>query len=141
MAQNGLRVLIIDADMRKPDVQRILELKPQYGLSEILAGLAEAKDFTPDHGIICTTPYENVHCLTSGRIPPNPAELLASSRMETLLKELCDIYDYIYIDSPPILVVTDAAVISKYVDGYILVVRAGVRRWRRFRIRCSSWSR
>lgn len=125
MAQTGLRVLIIDGDMRKPVVQKILELKSQYGLSEVLAGLTENNDYIPGHGIICKTVFENVDCLAAGHIPPNPAELLASGRMKSLLEELRKNYDYIFIDSPPILVVTDAAVLSKYVDGYILVVRAG----------------
>ena len=125
MAQNGLRVLVIDGDMRKPVIQKNLEIKPKYVLSEVLAGLTETKDLTPGCGIICKTAYENVDCLPSGHVPPNPAELLASRQMEVLLKELEPHYDYIFIDSPPILVVTDAAVISKYVNGYIMVVRAG----------------
>jgi capsular exopolysaccharide synthesis family protein len=125
MAQNGLRVLIIDGDMRKPVIQKILQVKSLFGLSEVLAGLADTKDLVPNRGIICATAFENVFCLPSGHVPPNPAELLASKQMENLLNELESGYDYIFIDTPPILVVTDAAVISKYVNGYIMIVRAG----------------
>ena len=125
LAQNGLRVLIMDADMRRPQIQHIFNIKCHHGLSEVLAGLAAGADIAGEGSVIYRTEHHNLYVLPAGHTPPNPAELLASPQMEMLLKALEAKFDYIIIDSPPVSVVTDAAVLSGLVNGYILVVRQG----------------
>lgn len=120
VAQNGKRVLLIDADLRCPVIHQIFNLPNQSGLSETLAGMNEGEK-TP----FSSTAFPNLYVMTAGRIPPNPAELLSSKRMPELLESLSERFDYIMIDTPPLSVVTDAAVLSGIVHGFILVVRAG----------------
>lgn len=119
-AQTGTRVLLIDADMRRPNIKRILNAGEGIGLSDVLARFAKAKD------AIHHTDYENLNVLFSGNIPPNPVELLASDNMQNMIEELKESNDYIFIDTPPINVVTDATVISKLLHGIIIVVRENV---------------
>lgn len=125
LAQNGQKVLLIDADMRRPTAKGVFEINTKEGLSEILAGLATWENEPEDAPYIFRTKRRNLFVLHSGQIPPNPAELLASKQMKNLLKKCEREFDYILIDTPPILVVTDAAVLANMVDGYVLVVRAG----------------
>lgn len=117
MAQTGARVLLIDADMRKPTQHRNFQLSRTLGLSKILGGLATVeeclhKDVKP-----------NVDVILSGPTPPNPSELLGSARMNSLLEELGAQYDYIFIDMPPLCVVADALVLAPMVAGVVLVAR------------------
>jgi capsular exopolysaccharide synthesis family protein len=118
LAQQGMKTLLIDGDMRR-SVQHLqfgLELSP--GLSDILAdGRIMAEALRP-------TDVEHLHVLPAGPHPPNPAELVGSPRMEKLLEALRGQYDSIVIDSPPMLAVTDASVLGPKTDGVILVVRA-----------------
>ena len=112
------RVLLIDCDLRKPKVGRLLQLNAPNGLSNVLMEprlLNEA-----------VLPFENtkMHVILAGNIPPNPSELLGSTRMEKLLQELKRHYDYIILDSPPINMVTDAVVLANQTDGVLFVVRA-----------------
>ncbi len=116
-AQTGTRTLLIDGDLRKPRIHRYLQIEKDNGLSDVLAGLISADD------AIKHVEDKNLDCITAGQIPPNPAELLSSSKMEKLLDLLSGKYDYIFIDSPPVTVVTDAPSMAKFVDGYVLVVR------------------
>ncbi len=118
MARNNKKVLLIDADMRKPRIAKNLELEAGEGLSEYLAGLTQ----TP---AVLSCREENLFVLPSGHAVQNAAELLSSSRMETLLESLETDYDYIFIDTPPIATVTDAALLSGIVDGYLFAVFAG----------------
>lgn len=118
-AQEGKRVLLVDADMRKPTVHHTFALKNTKGLSSLLtrqATLAEA---------VQQTSIDSLFVMTSGPIPPNPAELLASNSMEQLMVELGANYDFIIFDAPPILSVTDAQILSNRCDGTVLVVKAG----------------
>lgn len=124
MANNKKKVLIIDADLRCPVMHRIFNISNEIGLSEYLAGFQKA-DKPGDHALIVKSRYDNLSILPAGHIPPNPAELLASRRMSNLLETLSKTFDYILIDTPPIAIMTDAAVLSAAVQGYILVVRAG----------------
>jgi len=119
LGQNGLKVLIIDCDMRKPTIHKEFGLHQNDGLSEFLAGITDTQN-----GIVRKTKYQNVYVLPSGKIPPNPAELLASKRMKALLDKLSGYFDYIIMDTPPVTLVTDAAVLKDYVQGYIMIVRA-----------------
>lgn len=118
MAQSGQRVLLIDTDMRRPRLHASTGVSRQYGLSNLILG-----DQTFD-AVIKTTEIPNLYVLPCGPLPPNPAELLMTKRFESVLAELSERFDRIILDSPPVHAVTDAVVLSKMVDGVILVVRA-----------------
>ena len=118
-AEMGAKTLIIDADLRRPNISKLLEKKASPGLSNVLVGLSSAEE------VIKTTKYENLDVVFSGDIPPNPTELLISEKMSETIDKLSEGYEYIFIDCPPVNVVTDASIISKYVSGMILVVRQG----------------
>ncbi|MGN0531470.1 MAG: CpsD/CapB family tyrosine-protein kinase [Eubacterium sp.] len=115
-AQIGKRTLLIDADMRNPTVHRMFSVPSKNGLSEILAGLT-------DNISVTKTEIENLSILTAGKIPPNPAELLASPRMDKLLEFVRERYDCVFIDTPPINLVTDCTVFAGKTTGYILIVK------------------
>lgn len=119
-AQTGQRVLLIDADMRRPSLARLLIEKPAPGLSNVLAGLN-----TEDEAIR-TGIYENLDVLLSGEMPPNPSELLGSENMQKLLERMERRYDYILVDLPPVGVVSDACVIANSLDGVLFLVRQNV---------------
>lgn len=118
-AQTGSRVLLIDGDLRKPRIHQYLGVIKANGLSTVLSN---QKTF--DEVVYHDVKY-GLDCLTAGSIPPNPAELLASDAMKALLENLKYRYDYIFIDTPPVTVVTDAAALSKFVTGLIVIVRDG----------------
>jgi capsular exopolysaccharide synthesis family protein len=122
MAQAGNRVVLIDADLRKPVQHQIFEVDNRQGLTSVLLQKVEAET-AMHNGLV-----ENLQVITSGPIPPNPAEILGSERTRLMLKQLLDEYDYVFIDSPPILAVTDAAILSTIVDGVVLVVNYAVTR-------------
>ena len=119
-AQLGKKTVLIDCDLRRPTLHKIFSLPNTSGSSEFLAGLETNLSEHINHTYI-----ENLDILTSGRIPPNPAELLASENMERLISELKEVYDVIFLDFPPITVVSDCIVPTKLVTGYIFVVRCG----------------
>lgn len=116
-AQTDAKVLVIDADLRKPRIYRHLSIERENGLSDLLCGLIETKD------AIKHCERHNLDCITSGQIPPNPAELLSSKEMDILFEELSASYDYIFVDTPPVTVVTEAAAMAKNANGVIVVVR------------------
>lgn len=118
IAESGKRVLLIDADMRLPTAHTKIGVKRSPGLSNLLAGLTHEKS-----AMQVSPFYENWYVLASGDIPPNPSELLGSQRMESLLKSLSEIFDYIILDLPPVNIVADALVISPWIDGLVVVVR------------------
>ncbi len=118
IAQSGKRVLLIDADMRLPSVAIKLELKGAPGLSNLIAGLRSERSCLRQ-----SNQLENWYILPAGDIPPNPSELLGSERMHALLQHYEEIFDVIIIDLPPVNIVADALVISKWADGLICVVR------------------
>lgn len=120
LAQKGVRVLLIDADMRRPSVHKTLGMSPGSGLSNVLTGTA-----TVQTAITRSPQLANLFVLPSGTPPPNPAELLASSNMRTMLTQLREQYDHIVIDTPPTLSVTDAVALSTRVDAVVLVIRSG----------------
>ena len=115
-AQMGKKTLVIDADMRNPSLHKLFSLSSRNGLSEILAGLT-------DNITVTKTGIENLSILTSGKIPPNPTELLSSPRMDKLLDFVKEHYDCVFIDTPPINIVTDATVFAQKTTGYILIVK------------------
>jgi exopolysaccharide transport family protein len=120
LAQKGVRVLLVDADLRRPSVHKTLGMGPRSGLSNVLTGSATLQQ------TVTTSPIlPNLFILPAGTPPPNPAELLASSNMRDLIAELREMYDHIVIDTPPTLSVTDAVVLSPRADATILVIRSG----------------
>ncbi len=118
MSKTNAKVLIIDADLRKPMQHELFKMDNQKGLSGILAGHYPVSECIKEIA-------KNLYLMPSGIIPPNPSELLASHNMNRLMKELRDIYDYIFIDAPPVNVVTDAAIIAPKTDGMVFVIREG----------------
>lgn len=112
-------ILIIESDMRKPRVAKAFGMQNEVGLSSYLAGKADIDE------IIKPTIVPNLSLITSGPVPPNPTELLTSSKTQQLLNELKSKFSRVIIDSPPILYVTDTAILANIVDGVIQVVRAG----------------
>ncbi|MGD0227447.1 MAG: polysaccharide biosynthesis tyrosine autokinase [Terriglobia bacterium] len=118
MAQKGGRVLLMDADMRRPGIAKALQMVLNKGLSGILTG---AYEYGPEL-LAKIERAEGLSLLPSGPIPPNPAELLCSMKMEGLLKRLRQDFDHIIIDSPPVLPITDPTILSSIVDGVLMVV-------------------
>lgn len=119
LAQLGASVLIIDADLRKPATHKGLGAKNELGLSTFLSRAVEVD------GLIQKLTISNLSLLACGPIPPNPAELIGSEKMKTLLRLMAERYDHVLIDSPPLMYVTDSVILSTLVDGVILVVHAG----------------
>ena len=118
-AQQGKKVLLVDADLRKPTVHYTFNVLNTVGLTTVLVNrisLANA---------IVQTNEENLHVLTSGPIPPNPSELLASNAMQELMKEMYQEFDLVIFDTPPVMTVSDAQIIANRCDGLILVISSG----------------
>ncbi|WZL73659.1 CpsD/CapB family tyrosine-protein kinase [Clostridiaceae bacterium 35-E11] len=119
MAQTGGKVLLIDCDLRKSQLHKYFHLSNQQGITNILAQHKSYKE------VIQSTSTPGLDVLTAGPKPPNPSELLGSNAMKAFIKEMTEVYDRVLIDAPPIGVVTDAAILSTFADGTILVVAAG----------------
>jgi non-specific protein-tyrosine kinase len=122
MAQAGWRVVLVDADLRRPSVPRYLGIEGGTGLTDVLIERARL------HDVIQTWGQPGLSVLPSGRIPPNPSELLGSRGMRSVLAQLTEEYDMVVIDAPPLLPVTDAAALGAICDGALLVVRHGKTR-------------
>jgi succinoglycan biosynthesis transport protein ExoP len=120
LAQKGVRVLLIDCDLRRPSIHKTLGMGPRSGLSNVLTGSVTLKQ-----AITVAPTLPNLDVLPAGTPPPNPAELLASTNMRDVLAELRDKYDHIVLDTPPTLSVTDAVVLSPRADAIVLVIRSG----------------
>lgn len=118
-AQGGNKTLLIDCDMRNPKEHKVFGLSNKIGLSNVLVGEISFQEAVNEIDI------ENLYILTSGTRPPNPAELLASDKMKQFLEKLKQKFEYIILDTPPIIMVTDAQVLSQYTDGCLLVVSSG----------------
>jgi len=120
LAQRGSRVLLIDADLRRPGLERMMGIRSKGGLSTLISGVDKAEDV-----IVQFSKVPNLWILPAGPIPPQPAELLGSSVMKDHIARWRDEYDHVIIDTPPCLSVTDAVVLSADVDRVLLVARAG----------------
>lgn len=118
-AQAGIKVLLIDADLRKPKVHKFFKISNDKGLTNYITSHAELMN-TVRHDIV-----KNLDVLTCGIIPPNPSELLNSKAMRTFIDNMKSEYDIILMDSPPVGSVTDASIISTYADGTIIVAKSG----------------
>jgi capsular exopolysaccharide synthesis family protein len=125
LAYGGARVLLVDADMRRPGLHRPLRLTNERGLSQVLTGQARVRD------VIQRTVDPNLLAITAGRTPPNPSELLSSERMKTLLANLAHgPFNWIIVDTPPVLAVTDAVILAPMVNGVTFVIGAEMTRRR-----------
>jgi non-specific protein-tyrosine kinase len=136
-AASGFATVLVDADLRRPHLHKIFGLSNDTGLTTLVAELARAASISAGtgstgaprvHHPLQPTQVENLHVLTSGPVPPNPAEILGSQRMNEVLAMLRDTAEYVLIDTPPIIAVTDAAVLAPRVDGVLLVINAGKTR-------------
>jgi len=138
LALSGRRVILIDADLRKPMLHEYMGLSNQVGLTNVLAGthtlveamqLIEAETFVPSSNgsnpALAADLQKNLYVLTSGPLPPNPAELLASKRMEEVLEGAARSAEVVVVDSPPLLLVADGLSLAKLADGVIIAARAG----------------
>lgn len=119
-AQTGQRVLLIDADLRRPSMARLLVERASPGLSNVLAGLCTEEE------AIRKEMYPCLDILFSGEIPPNPSELLGSDKMKKLIDAMSEKYDYILVDMPPVGIVADACVVADVLDGVLFLVRQNV---------------
>ena len=116
-AEAGNKVLVIDCDLRRPAMARLLVEKAAPGLSGVLADMEDLEE------AIRKDMYPNLDILFSGEIPPNPSELLGSEKMRSLIEDMSKRYDYILVDTPPVNVVSDACVVANLLDGVLLLVR------------------
>ncbi|KQU17141.1 capsular biosynthesis protein [Bacillus sp. Leaf13] len=119
LAQEEKKVLLVDADLRKPSIHYAFNLSNIHGLTSVLTKKMDLRK------TILNSNVPNLDILTSGPIPPNPSELLNSKAMETAINELKDIYDFIIFDTPPVLLVTDSQIVANKCDGVIMVVASG----------------
>lgn len=119
IAQTGKSVLVIDGDLRNPSQHKLFKVENGLGLS---VALVEDRDY---HTYLKETDVPGVKILTGGPIPPNPAELLSSQRMKRMIEEAGQSFDVLLIDTPPVIAVTDAAILAQLVDGVLLVLASG----------------
>ena len=120
LAQQEKRVLLVDADLRKPTVHYTFRTQNKYGLSTILTGQGNIED------IVLSEAAGSLDVIPSGPVPPNPSEMLSSNRMREFIEEAAKQYDYVVYDTPPANAVTDAQIMARLVDGVIFTVRSGV---------------
>lgn len=119
MAQLGRRVLLIDGDLRKPRLHEVFRISNRTGLVNVLAGGEDPSE------VLVTVGVPNLNIIPSGPVPPNPSELLSSDRMRELLRRARGRFDFVIVDTPPVLAVTDATIIGSMTDGVVLCLRAG----------------
>lgn len=119
IGESGKKVLLIDADLRRPALARLLVEKATPGLSNVLADQVDVK------AAIRKEMYPNLDVLLSGEIPPNPSELIGSERMQNMIETLSCEYDYILVDTPPVGVVSDTCLVANFLDGVIMLVWQG----------------
>lgn len=122
LAENGSRVALIDGDLRLPGIARYMGIEGGVGLTDVLIGQAEVADVIQRWG------RNDLYVIPSGKLPPNPSELLGSRAMDELLTMLGEHFDYVIVDAPPLLLVTDAAVLSKFTSGALLIAASGSTR-------------
>lgn len=119
MAQTGKKVIIIDCDLRRPTVSKKLGLPNTEGLTNVLIQEKKVEE------CVLATKIPNLYALTSGPVPPNPAELLGSKKMKSVLEGLHGVFDIILIDAPPVIAVTDAQILSTLAEGVLLIACYG----------------
>lgn len=118
LAQDGKKVMIVDCDLRRPSLHKKFAISNIQGLSDIIVEKANSVK-------ICNQYNENLTIITSGKIPPNPSEMLGSKAMKYLVEQLKEKFDYIILDAPPVLAVSDAQILANIADGVLVAIRAG----------------
>lgn len=124
MAQGGRSCVLVDSDLRRPRIHKLLRLSNRRGMTELFVQSQSHLD-----GSLQKTDVQNLYVLTSGSLPPNPSELLGSEKMSDILRQIEGQSDLIIVDSPPVLAVTDASVLAPRVDGVLLIVKPGVTKF------------
>lgn len=119
-AKMGKKVLLVDTDLRRPNVHNLLKLKNGVGLSEVIGQFADFEDSVYRNVVPC------LDVLTSGAVPPNPSELIGSSSFSSFINMAKNQYDYIILDTPPLGVVTDTLLLKDHIAGYVMIVRERV---------------
>jgi capsular exopolysaccharide synthesis family protein len=118
MAQEGVSVILVDTDLRKPAQQRMFGVENRMGLTQLLLGSATLEE------VLIQTQFENLQLLTSGPLPPDPPRILRSDRMKEIVEQLDNAVEYVIYDSSPLLSVTDPVLMARLVDGVVLVADA-----------------
>lgn len=118
LAQDGKKVILVDCDLRKPSIHKKFSITNTSGVTEVILGRMSMESAVQGY-------KPTLDILTSGKIPPNPSEMLGSENMKKLLKLLKGMYDYVILDAPPVLAVTDAQILGTRADGVVFVVKAG----------------
>lgn len=118
MAQAGKRVILIDCDLRKPSVHKKFSISNKIGLSDYLVGEATLEEVVVKYN-------DSLSIIPSGTIPPNPAEMISSNKMKSFIKQCEADYDCVLVDAPPVIAVTDAQILSTFINGVLLVVASG----------------
>ncbi len=118
LAQSGRRTLLVDCDLRRPSIHTLFEVSAEPGLTNLLTGQT-------DEIPVRQTEVDNLFLLTSGAKPPNPADMLISQKLDAVVERLTAEFDIVIFDAPPVIAVTDAAVLGAKVDGVLLVLKAG----------------
>jgi len=118
-AQSDKRTVLVELDLRKPTVHKIFKLSNRLGISHVLTKQATLEEVIQD------TAIPNLSAITAGMIPPNPSELVGSKALGKIIEQLCELFDQVIIDTPPVLALTDAQLISTHCDGVVLVAEAG----------------
>jgi non-specific protein-tyrosine kinase len=118
MAQGGKKTILVDCDLRRPSLHEIFNIPAEPGLTDLLLD-------NGDRQVIHDTEVEGLQLLTSGQLPPNPADLLGSQKIDKIIAELASKADIVLFDAPPVIAVTDATVLGSKVDGVLLVISAG----------------
>ena len=118
-ANLGKKILLIDCDLRRPSIHKQFEITNTFGLTDIIL------NYKTSDRCIQRIDLENLDIVTSGQIPPNPSEMLSSNKMRNIIEGFKESYDYIILDTPPVGIVTDAAVLASYCDGVVMVCASG----------------
>ncbi len=124
-AASGSPTILVDADLRRPHLHKLFRLPNEQGLTTLVSEMARKGGDADLDSHLQATGVPNLQVLTSGPVPPNPAEILASQRMADILARLREKAEYVLIDTPPVIAVADAAVLAPRVDGVFLVINAG----------------
>ena len=118
-AENGERVAMLDFDLRAPKLNLVAGVESNVGLTNVITGKVPI-----ERALIRDRDEENLYILLSGPVPPNPAEILASNQVRNLIEDLSDMFDYVFIDTPPVGLFTDSSIVSTYCDGIVFAIKS-----------------
>ncbi|WP_299032034.1 CpsD/CapB family tyrosine-protein kinase [uncultured Anaerococcus sp.] len=118
-AENGEKVVVLDFDLRAPKLNVVSGVESNVGLTNVITGKVPI-----DRALIQDPSEENLHILLSGPVPPNPAEIMASDHVKSVVNDLSNMFDYVFIDTPPVGLFTDASIVSTYCDGIVFAIRS-----------------